>query len=111
MTKRALGIAVALLLVTTTFLIAVDLIPDAEGEPTRRAPSAPQDFSLESMNGRIKLTWSDPADIGDSDKIGFTVFKSRNQNDIDSPDKVIANPGPFIFSYTDSNVANGKYYF
>jgi len=100
------GTAVAIVCSFLLLMTSIVLL-DSEGYPTRTPPSGPTNFQIESQDRKVKLTWEDPLDDGGSDRIGFNVYKGRSLGEM-SP---LANLGPYVYMYVDTNVVNGVVYY
>ncbi|MBN1389357.1 MAG: fibronectin type III domain-containing protein [Candidatus Thermoplasmatota archaeon] len=108
MSRRALAVAAAILIIAIVISGAHPQPEALAGEPTRRLPSAPRNFTGGSMSTQIKLTWDEPLDNGDSARIGFALLRGPNQDEMTV---IKSDFGPFDFSYTDKGLNNGQFYF
>jgi titin len=108
MTKRAVGIAVALFMIVSALFIGINIQEGTEGAPTRVAPSVPLDFKAESMNNQIKLTWDHPESDGDSSRIGYVLRRGLNTDDMNIRK---SDFGPFVTQFIDNTVTNGITYY
>ncbi|MBN1538839.1 MAG: fibronectin type III domain-containing protein [Candidatus Thermoplasmatota archaeon] len=106
MTRRAVTVAIAMVMMAIFAGSFLETGP-AAGEPTRRLPSAPRNFTATSMNGQIRLGWDTPLDDGDSSRIGFVLLRGP---DADNLGVLKSDFGPYDFSWTDTGLTNGQYY-
>ncbi len=69
-------------------------------------PSAPQNFQCRPADGKVSLSWDEPADDGGTDIESYAIYKGTGSQAVQFYKEVDER----TFSYTDTQVTNGVTY-
>jgi hypothetical protein len=69
-------------------------------------PSVPESIDLWEGNRYVNLSWQSPYDMGNSEIIGYNIYRSKNVLDFE----LLPRNEPLSLWYNDTNLVNGKEY-
>ncbi len=70
-------------------------------------PSQPLNFVVQPGNGRVILDWLEPNDDGETDVLGYRIYKGIRAGDLN----IYATVSNTTFEYTDTDVENQRTYY